>query len=51
LQWVRDIDRANKARQSREPLEAFLDDVEWLKLKIRLAADLRRISHGKHLEP
>ena len=50
LRWVRDIDRANKARERKEPLEAFLDDFELLKLELRLAADLRLLSHGKHAE-
>lgn len=41
LQLLRGIYRANKAKNKREHLEAFLDDFELLKLEVRLCVDLK----------
>jgi len=42
--------RANKARSKTEDLEAFLDDVEILKLEVRLCADMKILSIKKQAE-
>ena len=42
--------RANKARSKTEDLEAFLDDVEILKLEVRLCADIKILSIKKQAE-
>jgi len=47
---VRSIYRANKARDKREFLEAFLDDFELLKLELRLCVDMRILSMKKQAE-
>jgi len=47
---VRSIYRANKARSKTEDLEAFLDDVEILKLEVRLCADMKILSIRKQAE-
>jgi len=47
---VRSIYRANKARSKTEDLEAFLDDVEILKLEVRLCADIKILSIKKQAE-
>jgi len=47
---VRSIYRANKARSKTEDLEAFLDDVEILKLEVRLCADMKILSIKKQAE-
>ena len=44
---VRSIYRANKAKEKREYLEAFLDDFEILKLEIRLCVDLKILAIKK----
>ena len=47
---VRSIYRANKARDKREHLEAFLDDFELLKLELRLSVDMKILSLGRQAE-
>ena len=47
---VRSMYRANKARSKTEDLEAFLDDVEILKLEVRLCADMKILSIKKQAE-
>ena len=47
---VRSICRGNKARSKTEDLEAFLDDVEILKLEVRLCADMKILSIKKQAE-
>lgn len=47
---VRSIYRANKCKDKREYLEAFLDDFEVLKLEVRLCADLRIMSLKRQAE-
>ncbi len=41
---VRNIYRANKAKDKTEYLEAFLDDFEVLKLEVRLCVDMKILS-------
>jgi hypothetical protein len=41
---VRNIYRANKAKDKTEYLEAFLDDFEVLKLEFRLCVDMKILS-------
>ena len=41
LQLLRSIYRANKAKNKKEHLDAFLDDFELLKVEIRLCVDLK----------
>jgi len=48
IQLVRSIYRANRSREKRQYLEAFLDNFEILKLEVRLSADLKLLSI-KHL--
>lgn len=50
IQLVRSIYRANKAKDKREYLEAFLDDFEVLKLEIRLCVDMKILSIKKQAE-
>jgi len=50
LQLVRNIYRANKTKQKKELLEAFLDDFELLKFEIRLCVDLKIVSFKKQAE-
>jgi len=50
LQLVRNIYRANKTREKKELLEAFLDDFELLKFEIRLCVDLKILSFKKQAE-
>jgi hypothetical protein len=50
LQLVRNIYRANKTREKKELLEAFLDDFELLKFEIRLCVDLKIVSFKKQAE-
>ena len=50
IQLVRSIYRANKAKDKRVYLEAFLDDFEVLKLEIRLCVDLKIMSIKKQAE-
>ncbi len=47
LQLVRHLYRANKAQDKRVYLEAFLDDYEFLRLEIRMAAEMRLLSMKK----
>lgn len=47
LQLVRHLYRANKAQDKRVHLEVFLDDYEFLKLEIRMAAEMRLLSMKK----
>jgi len=47
---VRSIYRANKAREKREFLEAFLDDFELLKLELRVCVDMKILSMKKQAE-
>ncbi len=41
IQLVRSIYRANKAKEKRAHLEAFLDDFELLKFEIRICVDMK----------
>ena len=41
LQLLRSIYRANKAKDKKEHLDAFLDDFELLKVEVRLCVDLK----------
>jgi hypothetical protein len=50
IQLVRSIYRANKAKDKKEYLEAFLDDFEILKLEIRLCTDMRILAIKKQAE-
>jgi hypothetical protein len=47
---IREIYRANKNIQKTEYLDAFLDSFELLKLEIRLAVDMKILSHKKQAE-
>ena len=47
---VRNIYRANKAKDKTQYLEAFLDEFEVLKLEIRLCVDLKILSFKKQSE-
>lgn len=50
MNLVRSIYRANKTKEKRPHLEAFLDDFELLKLELRLCADMRIIPLKRHAE-
>ncbi|MBU4082667.1 four helix bundle protein [Patescibacteria group bacterium] len=50
LVLIRSIYRANKNRDKQRDLETFQDDLELLKLQIRLAYDMRIISVKKQVE-
>lgn len=50
MQLVRNIYRANKAKEKRVYLEAFLDDFELLKFEIRLCVDMKILSIKKQAE-
>lgn len=50
MQLVRSIYRANKAKEKRVYLEAFLDDFELLKFEIRLCVDMKILSIKKQAE-
>ena len=50
LVLIRSIYRANKNQDKQQFLETFQDDLELLKLQIRLAHDLRIISVKKQVE-
>lgn len=50
IQLVRSIYRANKAKEKRAYLEAFLDDFELLKFEIRLCVDMKILSIKKQAE-
>jgi hypothetical protein len=50
IQLVRSIYRANKAKDKRAYLEAFLDDFEMVKLEIRLCVDMKILSIKKQAE-
>lgn len=50
LVLVRSIYRANKFQDKQQHLETFQDDLELLKLQIRLAYDLHIISVKKQVE-
>jgi hypothetical protein len=50
IQLVRSIYRANKAKDKKEYLEAFLDDFEILKLEIRLCTDMKILAIRKQAE-
>lgn len=50
IQLVRSIYRANKAKEKRVYLEAFLDDFELLKFEIRLCVDMKILSVKKQAE-
>ena len=41
---MKSICRANKAQNKKEYLEAFLEEFEFLKLEVRLSADMKRIT-------
>lgn len=47
LQLVRHLYRANKADDKKAHLEAFLDDYEFLKLEVRMAAEMKLLSMRK----
>lgn len=47
---VRNIYRANKAKDKQIFLEAFLDDFELLKLEIRLSVDMKVLSLKRQAE-
>ena len=47
---MRSIYRANKAKDKKVYLEAFLDDFELLKLEVRLCVDMKVISIKKQVE-
>ena len=47
LQLMRSIYRANKHRNRVEHLEVFLDELELLKLEIRLCADMKLVPMRK----
>lgn len=47
LQLMRSIYRANKHRNRVEHLEVFLDELELLKLEIRLCVDMKLVSIRK----
>jgi hypothetical protein len=47
---VRSIYRANKAKDKKEYLEAFLDDFGVLKVEIRLCVDMKILSIKKQAE-
>jgi len=49
LQLVRNIYRANKSKDKKAHLEAFLDDFELLKLEIRLCTDMKVLSVKKQV--
>ncbi len=48
IQLVRSIYRANKEKDKRIYLESFLDDIEVLKLEIRICTDLKLLSLNKN---
>ena len=50
IQLVRSIYRANKAKDKKQYLEAFLDDFEILKLEVRLCRDMKILSIKKQAE-
>lgn len=50
INLVRSIYRANKAKEKRVYLEAFLDDFELLKFEIRLCVDMKILSIKKQAE-
>lgn len=50
LVLIRSIYRANKNRDKKQDLETFQDDLELLKLQIRLAYDMRIISVKKQVQ-
>ncbi len=50
ISLVRNIYRANKHRDKRPYLEQFLDDIEVLKLELRLCRDMKLISVKKYAE-
>lgn len=47
LRLVRHLYRANKADDKKAHLEAFLDDYEFLKLEVRMAAEMKLLSMRK----
>ena len=47
LHLVRNLYRANKARDKKVHLEEFLDDFELLKLEIRISAEMKLLSMKK----
>ena len=47
---VRNIYRANKAKDKTRYLEAFLDEFEVLKLEVRLCVDLKILSFKRQSE-
>ena len=47
LQLVRNLYRANKAKDKQMHLEHFLDDFELLKLEIRVSTDMKLLSIKK----
>ncbi|MCK9270994.1 MAG: four helix bundle protein [Bacteroidales bacterium] len=50
LQLVRSIYRANKAKDKKQYLEAFLDDFEILKLELRLCTDMKILAIRRQAE-
>lgn len=50
ISLVRNIYRANKHADKRPHLERFLDDIEVLKLELRLCRDLKLVSVKKYAE-
>ena len=47
LQLVRNLYRANKAKDKKAHLESFLDDFELLKLEIRVSVEMKLLSMKK----
>ncbi len=50
IQLVRSIFRANKAKDKKQYLEAFLDDFEILKLELRLCTDMKILAIRRQAE-
>jgi len=50
INLVRSIYRANKSKDKKVYLEAFLDDFEILKLELRLCFDMKILPLKKHAE-
>mgnify|MGYP000973866984 CR=1 FL=1 len=50
IQLVRSIYRANKAKDKKQYLEAFLDDFEILKLELRLCTDMKILAIRRQAE-
>lgn len=50
IQLVRSIYRANKAKDKKQYLEAFLDDFEILKMELRLCTDMKILAIRRQAE-